>query len=283
MGSGSYSTERSFTRTAERKSVSREEIFTQRKITNMMDPKNTVRECCDSEEHPNTVPIIIGLDVTGSMGHVPDAFIREEMTKMMAGLYAAGLTSSQVLFMGIGDHQCDSAPLQVGQFEADDQLLDKWLKDIYLEGGGGGNDGESYLLAWFYGARCTKIDSFEKRGTKGFLFTIGDEHNLRSLSVRSQKAIFGENGVYNDISSDQLLKEVFEKYNVFHLNLSETRSGARPVVIDQWKQDMQENAINLDSYSEIADKIIGIVKGAASGSELIRSEPKPETTEEAML
>lgn len=74
------------------------------------------------------------------MGHVPEDFIKSGMTKMMAGLYGTGLVDAQVLFMGIGDHEVDQCPLQVGQFEADDQLMDKWLKDIYLESGGGGND-----------------------------------------------------------------------------------------------------------------------------------------------
>jgi hypothetical protein len=225
-----------------------------------MNPANTTRECCDSDQHQNTVPIIVALDVTGSMGYVPEKFIREEMTKMMAGLYAAGLTSSQVLFMGIGDHECDSSPLQVGQFEADDQLLDKWLKDIYLEGGGGGNDGESYLLAWYYGARCTRLDSVDKRDTKGFLFTIGDEPNLTSLPESAQKSIFGENGVRENVTAEQLLKEASEKYNVFHIHLKETHAGSMPRTQDGWKQNMGENVIFLDSLSDISSTIIGVIK-----------------------
>lgn len=34
----------------------------------ILDPKNVIRECCDTEEHPNTIPVILALDVTGSMG-----------------------------------------------------------------------------------------------------------------------------------------------------------------------------------------------------------------------
>ncbi len=263
MGMGAYSSTRSHTRTATmyHGDVTTGEIFTKRKITNKMNPANTMRECCDSDEHPNTVPIIIGLDVTGSMGHVPDAFIREEMTKIMEALYQAGLTDSQVLFLGIGDHECDNAPLQVGQFEADDQLLDKWLKDIFLEGGGGANDGESYLLAWYYAARHTKLDSFDKRNTKGFVFTIGDEHNLPTLPVSYQKQIFGDNGTYEDVSANALLKEAEKMYNVFHIHLTETRSGSRKVVQEKWKQNMHDNCIILDSFSNIAETIIAKVKG----------------------
>lgn len=260
MGGGSYSFHDSVTRSVEYSTKSRHEIFTKRSITNLMDPKNTIRECCDSEEHPNTIPIIIALDVTGSMGSVPEGFIREEMTKMMSGLYSLGLTDTQVLFMGIGDHECDSSPLQVGQFEADDQLLDKWLKDIYLEGGGGANAGESYLLAWYYGARHTKLDSFNNRQQKGLLFTIGDEPTLEKLPVYAQERIFGDNGVYNDETADSLLKEASEKYDIYHFHLTETYSGSRKVIQDGWKQRLSDNCIILNSYSQIAGEISRIVK-----------------------
>lgn len=284
MGAGSYSIKKAAARSAGYSKMSRKEIFSLSGISSLMDPKNTVRECCDSEEHPETIPIIIALDVTGSMGYVPEKFIKDEMTKMMSGLYQAGLTDAQVLFLGIGDHECDRAPLQVGQFEADDQLLDKWLKEIYLEGGGGGNDGESYLLAWYYAARHTRLDCTD-RGQKGFLFTIGDEPNLETFPVESQKEIFGEHGVYEDVTSVSLLKEASEKYNVYHLHLTETHSGSREYVQNGWKQNFRKHLIILDSYSKVAQTIIDTVK-ASSGSQIIKEEEKvnpPIENEEEML
>lgn len=292
MGYGSYSANTSALRSTAYMTKSREEIFVQKTITNLMDPKNTMRECVDSQDHPNTVPIIIALDVTGSMGYVPEQFIKEEMSKMMAGLYAAGISGAQVLFLGIGDHEEDSYPLQVGQFEADDQLLDKWLKDIYLEGGGGGNGGESYLLAWYYAAKHTKIDCFDKREQKGFLFTIGDEPNLHTFPASAQKNIFGDNGVYENESDVSLLKEASEKYNVYHLHLTETGSGARSSVKDGWKQNLQDNCIILDSYAGVAQAVIDAVKAQASfsldavasgGFEETTSEPPVATTPEEII
>ena len=34
-----------------------------------LDPKGVIRECRDTKEHPNTIPVILALDVTGSMGN----------------------------------------------------------------------------------------------------------------------------------------------------------------------------------------------------------------------
>lgn len=262
MGHGSYSTQRSVNRTQNlyHKSVQREEIFTRRSIEIKMDPKNTLRECVDSEDHPNTIPIILALDVTGSMGHIPDGFIREEMTKMMGSLYKEGLKDVQLLFVGIGDHLCDRAPLQVGQFEADDELLDKWLKDIYLEGGGGGNGGESYLLAWKYAADNTKLDSVTKRKQKGFVFTVGDDANHKRLSVADQKHIFGSDGDYVEETNHSLFKKASEKFNVFHIHLTETSMGYRGRVQDQWKEELGEDCIILPSYKDIAATIANTVK-----------------------
>jgi len=275
MGSGTYSAVRVNSRSVSYGNMRTEDIFVN-KMNEEMSPVGTIRECCDSTEHPNTIPIIIALDITGSMGYIPDNFIREEMGKMLGNLYKKGLTESQVLFLGIGDHECDNYPLQVGQFEADDQLMDKWLKNIYLEGGGGANSGESYLLAWLYAARHTKLDSFDKRGKKGFLFTIGDEPNLKGISVEAQRKIFGDNGEYEYISSAELLKEVSLKYNVYHLNICETRSGAKKAVQDGWIQNLDENAIMLESYKDIEKVIVEFVSNPNEINNTIVDKPEVE-------
>ena len=44
--------------------------FTNRSLNEDLAPRNIVRECCNTEEHPNTLPVILALDVTGSMGNV---------------------------------------------------------------------------------------------------------------------------------------------------------------------------------------------------------------------
>lgn len=49
-----------------------------------------VRESRDSNEHPETTPIIIALDVTGSMRRTPHEMIKDNFPKLMDALMQLG-------------------------------------------------------------------------------------------------------------------------------------------------------------------------------------------------
>jgi len=245
MGHGSYSTvARSLRATAVGYDTqSAQEIFKQKDINNAMTPFGLeIRESRDSVEHPNSLAIIIALDVTGSMGSVPYYLVKEGLPTIVQMIIDAGFPDPQILFLGIGDHECDRAPIQVGQFESSDELMDKWLTTIWLEGGGGGNLGESYHLAWYVGANYTDIDCFKKRGQKGFLFTIGDEPVLSSLPIGAIKSMFGP-GQYATYSAEALLDAAAELYHTYHIHIKSTRSGQRQTVIDGWHQLFSDNLL----------------------------------------
>lgn len=235
------------------------EIFSRRSIDNAMNPHGVMlRESRDSDEHPDTVSIILALDVTGSMGSIPHFLVKEGLPHIMGNIIQRGIKDPQLLFLAVGDHECDSSPLQVGQFESSDELLDKWLTDVYLEGGGGGNAGESYLLAWYFAGFHTSIDCFEKRQQKGFLFTIGDEPTLPEIPADSVKKIMG-NGQYQNYPASVLLDKARERYHVYHLHIKETSAGSQKRTQDGWKQLMGDNLILVDRHAEIAKIIPDIV------------------------
>jgi len=263
MGKGSYSYDSRMTRATASGVMtnSLKDNFKSKSVTREMTSVGLeYRESRDSDEHPNSVAIIVALDVTGSMGAVPDHMIKEGLPNMMDEIIKSGTPDPQVLFMGIGDHECDRSPLQVGQFESSDELLDKWLQDTYLEGGGGGNRGESYMLAWYFAARHTKIDCFEKREEKGFLFTIGDEPVLQSVPGTALNTIMGK-GQYGDLTSVELLEEARKLYHVYHIHISETYSGGRKFVQDEWKQMMGDNCVIVQSSDHVSGIIASIVAG----------------------
>lgn len=247
------------------------EVFTQHSLNSEMNVKGKIRESRDSDEHPTSFPIIIGLDVTGSMGHIPKELVTHGFPEIMKKIMDEGVEHAQVCFVGIGDCECDRAPIQVGQFETSDILTEKWLTTLYLEGGGGGNAYETYSLAWYIASRQTSIDSFEKRGKKGVLITIGDEPNCPSLRKRDIESLFGS--AQTDIESSTLLAEAREKWEVYHINVCDW-SGSRPSVINGWKQQLGENLIQTQDPGgkDIPDLIAGIIVKAYNANE------KKETT-----
>lgn len=261
MGGGSYSSSDRLFRSAKLgyTTKSTHEIFKERNINSAMNPYGVeIRESRDSDEHPNSLAIIFALDVTGSMGTVPHFLVKEGLPKIMESIIKNGVSDPQVLFMGIGDHECDNSPLQVGQFESSDELLDHWLTSIYLEGGGGGNLGESYHLAWYFAGYHTSIDCFEKRGKKGILFTIGDEPVLNSIPISSLKQIMGE-GQYENYSKNKLLEKAIEKYHVFHIHIRETGAGSSMATINGWKQLMGENLLIAEKRTDVVQIIIDAI------------------------
>lgn len=237
-------------------------VFKNRDLDPLMDPKDMAfRECRDSDAHPNSFPIVIGLDETGSMGRIPEHLIKNKLGKLMQILIDNGVADASVCFLGIGDHYRDDCPLQVGQFESGTDELDKWLTSIYLEGNGGGNGGESYQLAWLFGSRHTSTDSFEKRGIKGFIFTIGDEWVHDKTEAQWLKDYMGYKEA-SDISTEDILEEAKKAYNVYHIHCTDGSYGSS--VSDKWKKLLGEHCILADSdtVAEVIASIVAVVNGA---------------------
>lgn len=288
MGGGTYSTNsagffdpgvrRSKSKTQAFYTQSVQQIFKESRINNEMSPLGLkVRESRDSDEHPNSLAIILGLDVTGSMGEIPHEFIKDGLPTMMGGIIEAGLKDPQVLFLGIGDHKCDKAPLQVGQFESSDELLDKWLTSVYIEGNGGGNYGESYALAWYVASRHTDIDCFNKRKKKGYIFTIGDDDVHRDLPAASLKHLIGT-GEFLDSQAELLLKDAREKYEVyhFHVNGGDHFSGNK---VDRFKELLGNHFIEVAYYREIPKLIAKIVSAKGFNHKHVEDKDGKEHTE----
>ena len=263
MGYGGYSVSTRATsgRSAFYASAAPSEIFKEVTINSSMNPKNVkVRESRDSKEHPNSVAIVLALDVTGSMGSIPHHLVKEGLPDIMDSIIKSGIKDPQLLFVGIGDHECDKFPLQVSQFESNDELLDKWLTDLYLEGGGGGNSGESYILAWYFAGKHTAIDCFEKRKQKGFLFTVGDEDYLKEIPRAAFECIMGSKKEHTTMSAPALLEKAKEQYNVYHILVKEGSEGSEKYVYNSWKQLLGKNLIVAEKHQDIPKLIVDIIK-----------------------
>jgi hypothetical protein len=262
MGGGSYDPIASRSRsTTYYQHKTREEVFSQRHIDPQMNPKGVnIRESRDSEEHPESFPIIIALDETGSMGHIPELIIKNVLPDIMESIMNAGVKDPQICFMGIGD--CcfnEEAPLQVGQFESSDELMEKWLTKVYLESRGGGNGTESYPLAWYFADRHVVTDAWEKRQQKGVLITIGDESYQRLLT-REQLVKYIDDRPEADVPASELLERVREKWNVFHIHCN---GGCYRASETKWESLIGPNLVVsvTNDGSDIKDIIPRIVIG----------------------
>lgn len=230
-----------------------------------LNPKGVkFRECCDSDEHPNTIPIILGLDVTGSMGSACAAVARQ-LDKIITGLYA-NVKDVEFMVMGIGDFAYDSAPLQVSQFESDVRICDQ-LGKIWFERGGGGNSFESYTAAWYFALNHTKLDCWN-RGKKGIIITLGDEPLNPYLPGREFKRIFGYDG--QDVDTVDLYKQVTEKFDVYHIIITDPESsGWRYLESDKksWGKLLDGQHLFVKNSNELPEVIRDIVTNRADGTE----------------
>ena len=179
------------------------QTFTERTVNKLLNAKNCIRECVNTKEHPNTLPVILALDVTGSMGGACKRTAEALGPIIMGLLNKYPNNDIEFMIMGIGDIECDYSPVQASQFESDIRISNA-IDKLYIEGGGGGNDYESYSAAWFFGLNRTKLDCYDKQGRKGIIITMGDEPLNPSLDDRLLKEAIGGETANGEISSEAL-------------------------------------------------------------------------------
>ena len=181
-----------------------------------LDPYKVIRECCDNEEHPNTVPVILALDVTGSMG---GALLK---TAASLGVIMQDVLSRyrdvEFMVMGIGDLAYDRAPIQISQFESDIRIAEH-LDRVWFERGGGGNSFESYSAAWYMGLHHTNLDCW-KRGKKGVIITLGDEPLNPYLPAERLSGVTGD-ALQADVETGMLYRSALEKFEIFHVAIDD--------------------------------------------------------------
>lgn len=254
---------------------------TEAKVHEKLDPSipnkagELIRESLDSELYPESRPVAVLFDETGSMSTIPRLFV-EKLGNLMTALLKKGyLFYPHILTAGVGDATSDLAPLQVGQFEGDNRL-DEWLSLIYLEGNGGGQATESYELAMYYMARHTRLDCWDKRGQRGYLFIIGDEKPYPAVKPKEVKDHIGEviqapirlsprydgdriHESFMKKAEGDLLSELQEKWNVFWIRPAGTSHKNDNTVIEPLLAMFGQNMRNLEQPADVCELIVSII------------------------
>lgn len=265
MGGGSFNVDSYRSYSASVASLPKEEVFANTRMHPSLDPKGVkIRESRDSADSPESTPIILALDVTGSMGDIAVQIAKSGLGTLIQGIFdRKPVSNPHVMFMGIGDARSDRAPLQVSQFEADNRIVSQ-LTDLWLEGNGGGNNHESYDLAWYFAARHTEHDAMKKRGKRGYLFTVGDEETPVTLEKDQLRRIFGDDEVREggDVSSRQSLTEAQRLYHVFHVVIEEGSycRGHDHRVKAVWRELLGQHVLHLSDYHALAEAVVSAIQ-----------------------
>ena len=269
MGYGSYTArdwEKLRSASSLHKDARVETIFTNVTALPQYDSRRvSLREARDSADSPRSTPVILGFDVTASMGYLAKELAVNAVNAAVTSLLEnKPIPDPQVLCAAVGDCKSDRSPLQVTQFEADIRII-KQLTGLAIEGGGGGNNGESYNLLWYFAARHTSADCTEKRGKKGYLFTIGDDVSHPQLSPGEIAAVFNDDVPYA-LTNEELLREAEKTYRTFHICL-ETGYDTQRAVFGFWRALMPGRAAVLHKndvgcLAELLTAIITVSEGA---------------------
>lgn len=254
--------------------LSTQEVYKARAMDKELNPKNVMRECCDTEEHPHTLPVILALDVTGSMGMAATE-VAKKLGVIMGDLYDdKDIPDVEFCVMAIGDLYCDRAPIQISQFESDIRIAEQ-LDKVWFEGGGGGNKWESYTAAWYMGVNHCTLDCW-KRGKRGIIITLGDEQLNPYLQAKMLAKYVGDEN-QEDIETGILYAEASEKYEIHHISVNDLhssylRNNVENRVDNSWKGLLGQN-YHVCTIEELAATIAEIVSGNTNVGETVFSNP----------
>lgn len=239
-----------------------QEIFKETTMNEALNPYKVTRECRDSEEHPATIPVILALDVTGSMGDAAKE-VAGKLNAVMTGLYDK-IKDVEFLIMGIGDYYCDKHPLQVSQFESDIRIAEQ-LDKLYFEFGGGSNPYESYSAAWYFADKHTDLDCW-KRGKKGIIITMGDEQFNPYIPIKGNHTTIAKSigdTLQNDIDSKKVYEECSSKYDIYHIDVDHRNGYNARSISKSWLEILDKQHFKRCSINDITNTIVDIVVSSA--------------------
>ncbi|MHA1233545.1 MAG: hypothetical protein ACTSQL_00490 [Promethearchaeota archaeon] len=205
-------------------------------------------------------PIVIAVDVTGSMRTLP-ALIFEKLcllyNEVLYFLPEELKDTCEISFAAIGDAYTDSYPIQITDFGKGFEL-DENIKSLYPEGGGGGQSRESYeLMAYYYAKHCATPDIL-KSPRPLFIF-IGDEGYYSKINRSQIMQLIGDKPK-TDLISEDIFNDLKSKFDVYILRVEYSRSGEEEGIHKMWKKALgPERVLMLKEPRRVVDVILGII------------------------
>lgn len=225
--------------------------------------KNGVIESRDNPDHPNSVPIILGVDQTGSMGRIPRVF-QEKLAGIFDLIMLRGyIEDPQISIAAYGDTHADPirTTVQFSNFESDNRV-DEALDNLLLYGHGGGNGGETMTGIWYMMNKVVS-DAWEKRNKKGYAFFVADEIAL-DLLPEHVKGFVGDGEPVGPITAVELAKSIQEKWEVYILLIDNV--AAKIQKSEEFYTNLfgKQNVLVLEDADAVAETValaIGVREG----------------------
>jgi len=238
-------------------------------------------------ETKSSAPLVIACDVTGSMGEWPATIFSKLPYLDLEGQEYLG-EDMEISFAAVGDVFTDSYPLQVRPFGSGKDLEAR-LKELVIEGKGGGQYCESYDVAAYYYAHNVDMPN----AIKPIFIFIGDEGLYEFLDKDS-----AENLCYGDdvkrMSVEQVIRELQNKFAVYlvrkpygTVSKNNETSSLDQKIQSQWEKLLGEDHVCLlPDASRIVDVIFGILARETGRfdyfADEIKGRQKPEQIEVVM-
>jgi hypothetical protein len=156
----------------------------------------------------------VAFDVTGS--NYQNAILAQRKLPNLMELLNRYIPDPQVLIAANDDfHEVGKSCIQISDFESDIRI-DEHIRNVWLVGRGGSNNGESYDLLMYAAARKTALDCLEKRNRKGYFFMYADEPIFGQVNHQEVQQVFGDT-LTSDIPIAEIIAELSLKYHPFVL------------------------------------------------------------------
>ena len=219
-------------------------------------------------------PLVIACDVTGSMGDWPATIFSKLPYLELEGQEYLG-EGMEISFAAIGDCYTDDYPLQVRPFTSG-KNLEKELKELVIEGNGGGQMHESYDLGALYYSRNVEIPNAI---SPVFIF-IGDEMPYDFVDKGAAKDWAGSSLQERVSTGDVIegLKQKFSTYLIrkpYDFNSRDSMSDEDQEINRSWSQYIdQEHTAILPNANIVVDVIFGLLAKETSRINYFEDELK---------
>jgi hypothetical protein len=196
-------------------------------------------------------PLIVGIDVTGSMAHWPaEIFDRLPLLYQTLSQYKPDL---EISFCAIGDANSDNFPLQVNNF-GKGPALDDHIRALAAEGGGGGQSKETYELFGHFMNTHVRMPN----ARLPFLIMFGDEGFYEKIRPDQVSALIGDK-IESELESRTMWYELSKKFNMYMLR-KPYQNSAEDNIRQQWESVLgAEKVIQLPSAERAVDIAMGII------------------------